>query len=69
MAKQKRQSIKDGDMLIMVGGPKNGQYHPVNFVLPFLNGGLPPSSISFGTGEQQIFYCLDKKNRCWQFTL
>ena len=55
--------IKDGDILPMVGGPLDGKKKAVNFVFPFLNGGLAPAGISF----DDCFYLLNKEKRCWEY--
>ena len=56
--------IKDGEVLLMVGGPRDGQHYPVNFIFPFLDGGLPPNGISFG----DVFYMLNQEKRQWEYT-
>jgi hypothetical protein len=58
--------VRNGDVLPMVGGPLDGRRRQVDFVLPFLNGGLAPAGWSCKINGVIHFYNLDTKTRCWQ---
>lgn len=53
--------IKNGERLLMVGGPMDGQYRAAERLLEFLGGGILPAGISFG----EHFYRLDQESRRW----
>jgi hypothetical protein len=56
-------SIHDGDILPMIGGPKDGEDRRVDFLFEFLNGGVAPAAVSYG----QHFYRLDHERRAWVY--
>ena len=55
--------ITNGEMLPMVGGPLDGEKRMVNFICPFLNGGLAPAGIVF----DGYSYLLNKEKKCWEY--
>lgn len=67
VAFQESNPIRDGECLTLVGGPLNGQTRAVDFLFPFLNGGLPPSGVSFNIGSDRHWYELDQERRCWLY--
>lgn len=59
--------IHDGDVLPMVGGPFNGHTRQVEFLMPFLNGGITPAAWSCKINGVEYCYTLDKHAHCWQY--
>lgn len=53
----------ESEPIPMVGGPRDGSSHPITFVLPFLDGGIPAEIVTFGDD----FYRLSNDRKQWKY--
>lgn len=58
-------TLKDGELLPIVGGPHNGGEAPVKMLFLFVGGGIPSRWHRFG----KDWYMLDKDNRRWVYAV
>lgn len=58
-----KHTFEDGDLLLLVGGPYDGEYRKVSVIFPFLDGGVPSSLLTLG----DEWYSLDQENRQWVY--